>query len=332
MKIKKKCKYDKIPSQRYLDIFEENSIEVSLEPDKWEVYFPTTDKLKEIELASLENLKDKYIGLVTGTNCMIDRRIVWMNLEKSFGRQEASLIMPETFVLDKKKDIRLLRTDTRVHFILKDNRHRRLGLLLTETVENVLKEKEAYDIVQPLITNLLRYKGTSVNIRVYLLLTLKEDKLTAYLYQDGVCVYGKPPENGIALFDRMITHSRNLVPEEFPELMSQLLEELEINRDSFFSMISEKINSLIDSAAHEFGKLENLSEAVCFQVFGVDILLDGKGNPLICEVNKGPSMKSKNENHGDLKNDMIEEMLSVVGLRNVENVGFTKISTRELIN
>ncbi|MFC2109479.1 hypothetical protein ACFLRU_05990 [Bacteroidota bacterium] len=325
------CKFDKMPSQRYLEILNRNDLEVTLEAEKWEVYFPLTDKSEGNQLIGLERIKAKHIGVVTGTDCLINRSLVWINLVNSLGRQEASSIMPETFVLSNKKDLRRLKSDSRNHFILKNNRHRRQGLLLAASVEQVLDEKDKYDVVQPLITNLKRYKGASFNLRVYLLLTLHENELKAYIYYEGVCVYGKSPEKGIAFFDRMVTHARNGIPQGFPELMSDLLEELEINYQTFFLSLSLKINKLLDSAVHQFGKLENLEQAHCFQVFGVDILMDTNNTPIICEVNKGPSMKSKNENHGNLKNEMLEDMLSVVGLRGVENEGFIESSSWKII-
>ncbi|WP_139958029.1 tubulin--tyrosine ligase family protein [Flavicella sediminum] len=325
------CKYDKLPSQRYLDILEKNNMVISLDTEEWDVYFPLTDKADSKELEGLGKVENKYIGVVTGTDCMINRRTVWMNLVNSYGREQASRIMPETYILDDKKDIRRLKTDTRNHFILKDNRHRRLGLVLVDSVQKVLNEKEKSDIAQPLITNLRRHKGTSFNFRVYALLTLHKNKLTAYLYYEGVCIYGKPPGKDIQMYDRMITHARNAIPEEFPELMSELLDELEVEYKTFFRDLCEKINKLLDSAVHEFGKLENLEQAKCFQVFGIDILVDTNNQAIICEVNKGPSMKSKNENHGGIKNDMLEEMLSVMGLRTAENKGFIEISSWKII-
>lgn len=320
-----------MPSQRYLDTLKKNEIGVTLETENWDIYFPLTDDSKKSELASLKNIEGKKIGIITGSNCLIDRRIVWLNLVSSYGRKEASFIMPETFVLDRIKDLKLLKSDSRNHFILKDNRHRRLGLKLVESIKTVLDEKENFDIVQPLLTNLQRYKGTSFNLRVYLLLTLHENKLTAYVYHKGVCIYGKPPGKGITMFDRMVTHTRNSIPQEFPVLMNELLQELEIEYHTFFSALNLKINKLLDSAVHLFGKLENLEKANCFQVFGVDVLLTTDNKPIICEINKGPSMKSKNENHSDLKNDMLEEMLSVIGLRGIDNKGFKETSTWKII-
>jgi hypothetical protein len=325
------CKCDKIPSQRYVDVFKKNHIEVSLEVDNWDIYLPLTDKLDATELISLKNIDGKHVGVVTGTDRMINRKTVWMNLVNSFGRKEASLIMPETFILDNEKDLKRLKSDLRSYFILKDNRHRRQGLVLVDSVAKVLELSEKSDIAQPLITNLLRYKGTSFNFRVYLLLTLQDNKLKSYVYYQGVCIYGKPPDKDIEMYDRMITHARNAIPEEFPELMSELLEELEISYQLFFHNLSKKINKLLDSAVHEFGKLENLEQAKCFQVFGVDILVDSKNDPMICEVNKGPSMKSKNDNHGELKNEMLEEMLSVLGLNDIENEGFIETSSWNII-
>ena len=325
------CWSKKKLSQRYLHLFERNSIEISSNSADWDIFFPSPKNSNVVELRKIENGEGKYIGVICGTDCMVNRREVWKNLEKAYGREKAAFVMPETFDLKNDKDLKLLKNDGRNHFILKTNRHRRLGLVLVEIVEMVLEQKEYFEIAQPLLTYLQRYQGTSFNLRVYVMMTLHDNKLSSYLYKEGLCVYGKRPGENTNLFERMVTHVKNGVPDEFPVLMRDMLKELEVDTQVFFQLLKYKIVQLTDASYHEFGSYEHLQKACCFQVFGVDILLNAQKEPLICEVNKGPSMKSKNEIQGELKDNMLEEMLSVVGLKTKKSKNFEFLCDREII-
>ncbi len=325
------CWSNKKLPQRYLDLFKRNDIEISSEVANWDIYYPSPKKSNEVVLGGLKNTAGKYISIISGTDCMVNRTAVWKNLEKAHGREKAALIMPETFVLKNNKDLKLLKADKRNHFILKSNRHRRLGLALVETIEKVFEQKESFEIAQPLLTYLQRYEGTSFNFRTYVLLTLHDHKLTSYLYNEGLCVYGKQPRAASNLFERMVTHTKHRVPEEFPVLMGDMLKALEIVPKDFFDLLKSKIVQLLDASYHEFGTYEHLQKAQCFQIFGLDVLLNRSKEPLICEVNKGPSMKSKNENHGQLKDKMLEEMLSIVGLNAEKNTNFELLSNRDIV-
>lgn len=325
------CWSKKKLSQRYLDLFERNAIEISSDSSNWDVFFPSPKKTNEVALGALKATKGKYIGVVSGTDCMVNRTGVWRNLVRAYGREKAAAIMPETFVLRKDKDLKLLKKDSRNHFILKSNKHRRLGLVLVETVEKVFEQKKYFEIAQPLMTYLQRYQGTSFNFRVYVLLTLHENKLVSYLYKEGLCIYGKLPGDAENLFERMVTHVKNGVPDGFPVLMQDMIAVLDGSKTAFFELLEAKIVELLDACYHEFGRYEHLQKAQCFQIFGVDVLLDSNKNPVICEVNKGPSMKSKNEIHSLLKDAMLDEMLSVIGLKHCDKNEFKKLSVRTII-
>ena len=325
------CWSDKKLSQRYLDLFKRNHIEISSKVAHWDVYYPSPKKSNEVVFGELKDAGGKYIGLVSGTDCLVNRTGVWRNLVKAYGRKKAALVMPETFVLHNDKDLKLLKKDVRNHFILKTDQHRRLGLSLVETTEKVFEQKEYFEIAQPLLTYLQRYQGTSFNFRTYVLLTLHENKLTSYLYNEGLCVYGKEPRVASDLFERMVTHAKNGVPDEFPVLMGDMLKDLEIVPKDFYELLKLKIENLLDASYHEFGTYQHLEKAKCFQVFGLDVLLNTNNEPLLCEINKGPSMKSRNENHGILKDNMLEEMLSVVGLSTKKNTNFERISIRNIV-
>ncbi len=52
----------------------------------------------------------------------------------------------------------------------------------------------------------------------------------------------------------------------------------------------------------------------CFQLFGVDILLNQQMHPFILEFNKGPSMKAVNQIDQMMKFQLLEDVFDLYGL------------------
>ena len=63
-------------------------------------------------------------------------------METKYGREKASQIMPETYILSRNKDIKKLILDYKPNrkYILKKNVQRKKGILLTKNLKEILME------------------------------------------------------------------------------------------------------------------------------------------------------------------------------------------------
>lgn len=329
--MKKKYKSLELPQKRYQEIFFEHEYEFSNDTLDWTVYIPHYGAMLNKELMSLTDVQSRYVMGLYGSGALSKRKGSWINLVKKFGREKAKRIMPDTYILSFEKDvIKLSEFSEEQCFILKSQLHRRQGLKIVKGFEELEKQKENYVIAQPLILDLHKFKGVSFNFRAYLLLTSNKGILQGYLYYDANCIYALPENTIQDTYKNNITHGLNPIPDGFPFFMSDLLTQESIDYQTFFGLLANKVNLILQSAASEFLIIENLKEAHCFQVLGVDVLVDANKRPLICEINKGPGMKARNKASGDLKNNMLNDALSVVGISQRKNEGFFKIFEKSL--
>ena len=56
------CWSKKKLSQRYLHLFERNSIEIYSDSADWDIFFPSPKNSNELELGELQDGEGKYIG------------------------------------------------------------------------------------------------------------------------------------------------------------------------------------------------------------------------------------------------------------------------------
>ena len=329
--LSKKYWFKELPQKRYQDVLLQHDFEFSKRAKDWLLYIPHYGSTMNEELTSVVNADNRFVMGVYGSGALTRRKGVWVNLVRKFGRKKAKQIMPDTYVLSFEQDIKKLSEFPKNQsFILKSQLHRRQGLKIVTGFDELNMFKEDYVIAQPLILDLYQFKQVSFNIRVYLLLTLNKGALQGHLFYDGNCIYAIPKTEEEDIYKNRVTNGVNEVPDGFPFLMSELLEIEKIDYQQFFSNLAIKVNSLLQSAAPHFGAISNLNEAYCFQVLGVDVLVDANKKPLICEINKGPGMKARNKASNDLKNEMLKDALSIVGLTQEKNEGFFKVFEENL--
>lgn len=319
------CKVSGVIQARYRKIFLDNNIKIDKEAENWGVFIPDYEAtiLKQLkDLSSSNNEKVRYVMSVPGSIAFTRRKSVWINLVKFYGRTIASKIMPETFILDHAHDIDLMSLlYPNRPFILKTGAHRRTGLKIVKNAVEAINDKNEYQIAQLLLTDLYQINGISLNFRSYLLLTHQKGILTVYIYYDSICIYSLSQADDL---NALITNSSNPAPKGEAYLMSDFCKLKQIDYSDFLIKLGKKVNELIMASASKLGKMENLSTYYCFEIFGLDVLIDKNKEPLICEINTYPSLIAKNKYSDTLKNDMLNSALSIIGLRKEENLSFIK--------
>ena len=98
------------PLQNLIDT---HNINKNSDINKSELYIPCTYTTSEIELAENVFNKDQSIFAVAGCDSIVSKNYLWHILISNLGRDEASKIMPETFLIDDKNDMDLFVTKYR---------------------------------------------------------------------------------------------------------------------------------------------------------------------------------------------------------------------------
>ena len=107
------------------------------------------------------------------------------------------------------------------------------------------------------------------------------------------------------------TSRKQLSPTE-KNIRNQQMDISEIYFDRIYHLIRQTFIAFVG----KISKSENtrkFKDNVTFQLFGVDVGVSDKLNPMIIEVNKGPDMSAKDDRDAALKQGVINGLLKLVG-------------------
>lgn len=284
--------------------------------DPWDIYIPSGYNRVEIELENLKPPKPESIIFgIQGCDEVVSKPGLWKMLEKEYGREKASTIMPQTYLYENEQDIELFKQNYKEGntYILKKRQQRKLGLLLTKDINEILKAKEKeFTVIQDYKNDVLLVNNRKINLRVYLLLTIKNGILEGHINRYGTCIYNNKDYDPTTIdFESNIT-SFNLDldiyktnPLTFKQLKTYLLEHGYENPDILFDRINENVKLVCDAIKNSLGRGKNLKDNMCIQIFGMDFIIDKNLNPFLLECNKGPDMSPKKDTgYADLINKL----------------------------
>ena len=286
----------------------------------FDLYMPCGYNNIEKEMA--ENIfYGKYIFGLKGCDRIVSKNSIWSILEMTYGRQFASQIMPETFVLSDVQQLEMAfdKIDNNINLICKKNLQRKMGLKFAGNKKE-LEEcvKEDFKIAQRFMKNTLNIKGRKMNIRIYYVIKKEGDKMTFYLHRNGKILYTNKKTGGEISFDTHITSYQmdsNIYKNDgMPHSIDDLRKFLGKNKsNAIWNKIEEKMAFLSQAIAYVF-KDEMHYDKVCFQLFGVDVIVEENGEPFILEINKGPDMIPKCEQDETLKRIVYEDTMRIGGV------------------
>lgn len=270
----------------------------------WNIYISEGYNRIELELNELKPTNPEQIIFgIQGCDNLVGKTSLWNILEKKYGRDKAKELLPETFVLSNDKHIELFKEQYVENelYILKSKKQKKEGIKLTRDINEILEANEKnFTLVQDYKKDLLLINNRKLNIRMYLLLTLKDGILKAYINKHATCIYcNKNYDDSTNDFESNIT-SYNLDikiydknPLTMRQLRTYLIDNGYENPDILFKRIDEKVALVVDAVKPHFGKKGNLTNNLCLQIFGMDFLVDKNLNPFLLECNKGPDMTPK---------------------------------------
>jgi hypothetical protein len=250
----------------------------------------------------------------------------WKHFEcmrSEFGAKDFDFI-PESYILPEEREdlVKQLQDDSSVWWIAKPSMGKRgMGVKIVHTPNDLPKEGE--HLVQKYIRNPLLLHGRKFHLRLYLLV-LNLHPLQILVHKEGLVLLASSnyTENRNS-FNDISVHLTNAAAADRSGKQSvsnsMLLSELwGIMRDKGMDVTAvwnDIMDALIKLTLGQqcFQPFENRELGSCFDLMGVDVLLDSKLKPFILENNNGPelytvnpqSRRANDEAHKAMLNDLV---------------------------
>ena len=317
---------NKILGKIIKDIFNSNNI--SQQNNNWDIYVPCGYNNVEEELKGITvngNKDSKFVFGLNGCDSIVSKNRIWESLVSCYGRKRASTLMPPSYVLGDPNDMKIFEKDFNHSkndiYILKKNVQRKEGLKLTRDYNDIINgSEENYKVVQKYITNLYLINQRKVNLRVYILIVIKDGIIYFYLCRIGKCIYTNKKYNDNDLdFESNIT-SYNLdmsVYENSPRHFIELKEYIDNNGGDgnfLFNNIEDLMTSVSECLSNNIYQSSNITGTISFQLFGADVIFDEDLHPYLLEFNKGPDMSPRDMDDEYMKKIVQTDMLRTVGI------------------
>lgn len=352
---------DYIKNDSFYDCLKLNGFTMTTDILKACLIVPCSYETTEKELADLDKNKIQSnmfgdgvrIFMLNNTDHMVSKLALWKYLKQKYGVEHASTMLPYTWDLTDLKDLELFKSqfDKNKLYITKNNYQRQEGLEIHSNIDTILASRDKYLLVQELLQDPYLISGRKINLRVYVLV-IKDNysNIKLNVYRDGFMYY--TPElfepNSSAFkknittgyVDRQVYVENPLTHMDFRKWLDNPNRELTpIEKYILQTHPNIKISDYIFGQIYEqlgfiFRTYENIigtkTRGVCFQLYGVDVAINNKLNPLVMEINKGPDLTSKDGRDKNLKLNICTDILKSVGL--IENTNNNFITILEKVN
>lgn len=320
----KRCKRRTL-NDTFRRVFGKNDFERTDGKD-YDIWIPcfTRSNLMSLEFQSLPNAEKKAAFMVHGQEALSRKDQVWKWLERKYGNN-AKKIMPQTFLLKDKNDVIkfLNNTSPSKKYILKKNIQRQRGLKIVNSnkaVREINNNHSKYTIIQEFKENPFLLNGRKVNLRIYMAILCKNQTMDSYAHKKGFVYYtAKKYKQGSSNHSRQITsgflprsiYAKNpLTLEEFATEIGKQGK----NYDELYEKILELLRKTVKATTPAMCTSDGPKIKSSMQLFGVDIFLDSDLTPYIMEINKSPSLDSKDSRDGNLKQEVVQDLVCLAGL------------------
>ena len=302
----------------------------------WNIYLPNGYNNIELELKMINTEsygKNKFIFGINGCDWIVSKNGLWHLLEKKYSREQARYIMPETYILNNKKDINLIKRNFHgQNFIMKKNIQRKNGIKITNNINEIIEGfKNDYKIVQRYVENVFLVNRRKLNIRVYILVVYNKS-VKFYIHKDSKCIYtNKDYNNDITDFETNITSYKMdyIIYENNPfsiEELNYYIYKNHGNNIDLFIKIKELMTLVGRACLTSIKKSSNIRKATTYQLFGADVILDNNFIPYLLEINKGPDMKIRCDRDKILKEKVYRDIYDTLGIIKEDNNRFIMLN------
>ena len=343
-KIKKYCRINDQKIGSFMDdIFVDQHILKTNNKEECDLFIPKTED--ELDLTNFP--KNTIIGTIDNINHLNKKSLLWKNLVDKWGRKNASGIIPESFNILQKPQLKQFARDflyNKSDYILKNEQESARGILVSNNMKlmtnHILaKKEEGYPVtvIQKIIKSLLIDKHV-FKIRMFLL--IKCDKKTGkkhfYLHQTGSMFYA--PEK----YSKSVKNNNNIIANGYwykniahtdyvsfindkPKTLADLinyLEKIDVNTRRLFTKLNHLLILIFKAIEDKIYTKHSKHDQFC--ILGFDVMIDDDFKPWVIEFNKGPSLSSYDDvDVYDSKKIVWNDMYNLVN-NNIEN-GFKEL-------
>jgi hypothetical protein len=313
-------------------------------------YETTENELNELKKKNIEEKNifgnNVRIFMLKNTDFLVSKITLWLKIKERYGSNIAKTIMPYTWDLNDKDDLKDFRKNFKKDnlYITKNNNQRQEGILIQDDVDEICNSKDKYLLVQELLQDPYLINGRKINLRVYCLFIKDTNgNSRTSIYKDGFMYYTPDLfEKNNKNFAKNITtgYVDRKIYEENPLTHDDLRKYLDSNRElskieNYIKNKNIKISDYVFTNIYMLLKLVfeiylniigDNTPGVGFQLYGADIAINDQLKPLLMEINKGPDLRAKDGRDKLLKLKLSEDILNSVGLLpDVKNNNFINI-------
>ena len=306
-------------------IFEDSFKKVDLhktENDDWGIYYPCgyNDVQKQLNKLNISDTKKKIFA-ISGCDYLASKSVIWLLLEKKYGRDTSKLIMPNTYVLSNNSHLTefksIYKSDKK--YIMKKNIQNKKGIKITNNLNEILNgKKENFVVVQEYLENLFLLNKRKINLRIYVLIICKNNTKEIHFSSIGKCIYSNKDYDTNSSENEVHLTSLNLdlsVYDSRPHDLNDLKNYIgDSNFEKLIYRIKNNILLSVLSSKNYICNLNKLKNNTSFQLFGLDYVFTENFYPYLLEFNKGPEMNPKDEKDYNMKLKVLVDMFYKVGI------------------
>jgi tubulin polyglutamylase TTLL7 len=296
------------------------------------IYIPCNYDNTDKEISEMEKKPNSYYMIINKCDIFVGKNYLWNFLYMFYGDNALKLV-PKTYVtydVDSMNKFKLEYNKDKL-YIMKKNVQRQEGIKITKNYDELLKGiEDEYVVIQELLQNPFLVNGRKINLRVYVLLTIKDNKCSTYIYNNGFMYYTSNTFiKGSAELDRNITtgYIDRKVYEENPLTHTDFKTFLGKEKsDIIFNNISKLIGEVMIPYHSHLVENQGFPGSMQFQIFGSDIAINDDYTAMLMEINKGPDLNYKDKRDGEVKRNLIEDIFNLVGITESDgDNGFIKV-------
>ncbi len=323
------CQYKTSPS--ILEFFENYNIK-NIDTDftdskveyKKKLFIACTFDDVDYEISQMKKTKNNYYMIINKCDLFVGKNYLW-NFLKAIYKNDVTKYVPQSFVTYNYNSMEEFKKkyDKNKLYIMKKNVQRQEGIRITNNYEDLLNGiKDQFIIIQELLQNPFLLNGRKINLRVYILVVIKDKTCTIYAYSNGFMYYtSKMFEKGSTDLDKNVTtgYIDRKVYEENPLTHDDFRKYLGKDKSKIiFDNIYKLIKNVMSPIKEYLVSVQAFPGSTQFQVFGSDIAVNDDLTATLMEINKGPDLSYKDERDGEVKKNLIEDMFNTVGVINID--------------
>jgi hypothetical protein len=301
--------------------------------DNWIAYCSCGFNNVENELDDFE-LPDKPTKVIlgmSGCDSIVSKANLWNIVCKYYDHDIARELLPNTYLYTK-KDLARFYNDYIVNpdrlYILKKNLQRKEGILVTNDYKTIMGgNDDKFVIMQEYLEDPYLIDGRKLNLRIYLLFCYHGSAQYIFRHKQGKCIYTNKKYDKYS--DDFETHITSF------HLDPNIYDRLPLTTDNLYTYLSEQgkytdYHSIMQNIDKNLALIapvfrqtlyqrQSHKKHISTQLFALDYVIDENHISYLLEANKGPDMMAKNKKDEELKHMVLDDMMTIIGLRNSGN-------------